>query len=448
MDNLFYRSIASFVILGIAVFVGVVFIYSHLMQQENDSRIVNIAGRQRMLSQRISKASIELAITPLNRRASLIEELSEAIQLFEISQNALRFGSEELGIRPNYSEDIVLRYEALDSDYRALLSAGRSIVLAYSRGDDVQGFQTIATLLDLEDDFLVAMNDIVFAHDLEASTHLAKSRISAFSVGSLIILTLVLLWLFLVSPNIRKSKEIDKAKSEFVSLASHQLRSPLSVISWYSEMLLQGDVGEVTSEQREWICGIRLSSQRMTELVNALLNVSRIDLGTFAITLAAVDIRALAIDVVDEVKVQTNDREQNLSVDIAENLPVFQADEKLLRMVFQNLLSNASKYTQKGGKISLSVRLSNGNIVIAVSDSGIGIPKDQQARIFTKLFRAENAQISGVEGTGLGLYIVKSIIDNAGGSIRFESAENKGTTFVVSLPVNGMKSRDGQKGLL
>lgn len=249
--------------------------------------------------------------------------------------------------------------------------------------------------------------------------------------------------------DITKEKEVDRAKTEFVSLASHQLRTPLATISWYTEMLLGGDAGEITADQKKYLEEIYTGNQRMVELVNSLLNVSRLELGTFMVEPELTDVSKLAGSVIDEQKPQIAERKIEISSSFEKNVPLIQADPKLLRMVMQNLLSNAVKYTPEGGKIELALSLDQEkkNVLLAVSDTGYGIPKNQQDRIFTKLFRADNVRGKETEGTGLGLYIVKSIIEHSGGKVWFESAENKGTTFYLTLPLAGMKKKEGTRAL-
>ncbi len=241
--------------------------------------------------------------------------------------------------------------------------------------------------------------------------------------------------------------EIDKAKSEFVSLASHQLRTPLSSINWYAEMLLAGDAGVLNEEQRKYLDEIYLGNQRMVELVNSLLNVSRLELGIFIIEPKPTDLVELAESVIKESTPQIQKRQQVLSRIYSPDLPKVNVDVKLMRMIFQNLISNSVKYTAQGGSIALTINKDDKNIIIKVADTGLGIPEDQKEKIFTKLFRADNARESDAEGTGLGLYIIKSILDQSGGKVWFESVENKGTTFYVAIPLSGMQSKSGSKEL-
>ena len=252
--------------------------------------------------------------------------------------------------------------------------------------------------------------------------------------------------------DITKEKEIDKAKTEFVSLASHQLRTPLGSISWNAEMLMEEGGERFTQKEMKYLKKIYGSSVRMTELVSALLNVSRIDLGTFSIDVKMVDLKGIVKSVVSDLGKQIQDKELEISQNYDEKLPQFQADPKLMQIIFQNFISNSVKYTPAKGKINIQVgfatdKLKKKYLEIKISDNGYGIPQKQQDKIFTKLFRADNIKEVETDGTGLGLYIVKSIVDNAGGTIEFHSEENKGTEFIVRFPEGGMKSKEGIKKL-
>jgi len=263
-----------------------------------------------------------------------------------------------------------------------------------------------------------------------------KSRFPTSSIVNSILLDGGIIGVVETFRDITKEKEIDKAKTEFVSLASHQLRTPLSTINWYTEMLLAGDVGELNADQTRYLQEVYRGNQRMVSLVNALLSVSRMDLGTFVLEPEPTDTAQLVQRVVDEQKFHIDQKNIVLAVTFQAPLPLIQADAKLLSMVVQNLLSNAVKYTPDNGNIRLNL-VAQGpskSLLLTISDSGYGIPKYQQNKIFSKLFRADNVRGRDTEGTGLGLYIAKSIIDHSGGKLWFTSEENRGSTFYVELP--------------
>jgi PAS domain S-box-containing protein len=246
--------------------------------------------------------------------------------------------------------------------------------------------------------------------------------------------------------DITKEKEIDQAKNEFVSLASHQLRTPLSTIGWYVEMLLSGDAGKVNAEQKQYLEEIASGNEQMIDLVNSLLNVSRLELGTFMIDPKPSDLREICESVLKELIPNIKKKQLKVNTSYAD-FGTLELDPGLMRIVMQNLLSNAVKYTPRKGTVTLEVAKKGTTIRITVTDTGIGIPKAQQKKIFSKLFRADNVHEIDADGTGLGLYIVKSIMDASGGSVSFTSVQNKGTTFVITLPATGMARKEGTKPL-
>lgn len=262
-----------------------------------------------------------------------------------------------------------------------------------------------------------------------------------------------------IEHDITKEKEIDRVKTEFVSLASHQLRTPLSSINWYAEMLLDGDAGNINEEQEAYLQEIYKGNQRMVELVNALLNVSRLELGSFSIEPVKTDIKILLKNVLNELKPLIEEKKQVVKESYEKNISLIKHDPNLLNIVFQNILSNAVKYTPEGGTIDVSIfsakegevikrkKIKEKALIIAIKDSGYGIPQGQKDKIFTKLFRADNIMEKDTEGTGLGLYIVKSIIEQSGGDVWFQSKEDKGTTFYLLLPVKGVIKKSATKKL-
>jgi PAS domain S-box-containing protein len=248
--------------------------------------------------------------------------------------------------------------------------------------------------------------------------------------------------------DITQEKEVDKAKTEFVSLASHQLKTPMSAVNWYSEMLMDEDVGKLTSQQKDFLKEIREGNDRMVKLVNGLLNVSRIDMGTLSIIPEPVDLKVMFESAISELQFGTTAKKIKIVKIFDPTVPKINLDVNLMRIVVQNLLSNAVKYSREGGEVRVEIKKQNAkDVFIAVKDSGYGIPKKQQPSIFKKLFRADNVKTLKVEGTGLGLYVAKSVVEAFGGKIWFESEENKGTSFYITLPLKGVKAKTGTKGL-
>jgi PAS domain S-box-containing protein len=256
-----------------------------------------------------------------------------------------------------------------------------------------------------------------------------------------------------IQRDITQEKAIDRAKTEFVSLVSHQLRTPLSAIKWYTEMLLDGDAGRLKKEQKELLDLMYESDLRMVDLVEALLDVSRLNLGTFVMDIAKTDPAALVESVSEEMRPDWKKKKIKFSSECDKSIVSINADPRLLRMIFQNLLSNAFKYTPEGGIVNFSFRkIEKGEsfggrtsqkerIGISVSDTGCGIPEKDRESIFTRFYRGSNANTMDTNGFGLGLSIVKSVIGLSGGEIWFDSEEMKGTTFYVEFPLFGMKQK-------
>lgn len=248
--------------------------------------------------------------------------------------------------------------------------------------------------------------------------------------------------------DITKQKELDQAKDEFISLVSHQLRTPLTAIRLFTEMLVDGQVGKLTNDQQSYLEKVDASTQRMIQLVGDILNISRVELGRLKIAPVETDVPALITSHVDEVEPLASAKKVKITFKPTTKLPNIAIDPILFGQIVHNLLTNAIRYSNgSNGRVEVQFTKKDESYVLAVSDNGIGIPKAAQARIFERFFRAENAVKAEGEGTGLGLYLIKLVLQSSGGNVWFESKEGQGTTFYVSIPLSGMVSKAGDKSL-
>lgn len=229
--------------------------------------------------------------------------------------------------------------------------------------------------------------------------------------------------------------EVDRAKSDFVTLTSHQLRTPLTGIQWYVQDMLEGSTGKVSKGQAAHLRDIERSTQRMIRLVDDLLRVSQIELGQVSANMSRVDLSAAAHRVVEELTSRAGLKRVSVTVTASRSLPLARADAAIVRNVLMSLVANAIAFTPPGGEVSVRVARVKNSLRISVRDTGIGIPPSEQEHVFQRFFRASNAQTYTGEGTGLGLYIAKQLVDLSNGKIGFASKEGKGSTFWVSFPV-------------
>jgi PAS domain S-box-containing protein len=231
--------------------------------------------------------------------------------------------------------------------------------------------------------------------------------------------------------------EIDRMKSDFISLASHQLRTPLSSIKTYSHMLLDGYMGQLSEPQIKSLRTIVSATNRMNETVSTLLNVSRIESGKVITERKLIAINRIINTIVDDHRLAASNKDINLEIKHAPEGPKVYSDAVVLKEILGNLLSNAIKYTPPSGIITISGRIpkKRHELVISISDTGFGIPAASFPKIFSKFYRADNVVSREAPGIGLGLYLVKGLIDELGGKVWFRSQEGKGSTFYIALPI-------------
>lgn len=241
----------------------------------------------------------------------------------------------------------------------------------------------------------------------------------------------------------QKHEEVQTAKDDLLSLASHQLRTPATVVKQYVGMLLQGYGGTLTERQLQMLGNAYESNERQLEIINQLLYVARLDAGRITLHPKRTDISKLLREVAQDQSQWIDARKQRVSFRLPRRAVTADVDPHYLRMVLENLLSNASKYTPEEGAIDLSLRRARGQVIVSVKDSGVGISAEEQTTIFDKFTRVENELSNDVNGSGVGLYLTQQIVALHNGTIEVQSEIGHGSTFTVHIPAHGSKKSGG-----
>ena len=274
------------------------------------------------------------------------------------------------------------------------------------------------------------------------------STLTAYAIGTryieepelvALIILLITAILFIIAAIITRSferlAEASRMKSEFISVVSHQLRSPLSNLRWAIELLMSGRLGKIEEKQTEYFRILKENSGRMGELVSDLLIVSRIETATLPQKRKEISLEDLIKKLISEFEPFAQASNVEIEFKSEENLPKILADPSQIRLVVENLLDNAVRYIKDRGKVKMLLSRRGQNLYFEIEDNGVGIPKEDQKYIFQKFFRSENILRYQTQGSGLGLYISKAIIERSGGKIGFKSQEGVGSTFWFTLPI-------------
>lgn len=229
---------------------------------------------------------------------------------------------------------------------------------------------------------------------------------------------------------------IARMKSEFISIAAHQLRTPLSAIKWTLKMMVDGDMGDITDEQAKFLEQGYDTNEQMIRLVNDLLDVSRIEEGRFGYRFSQASLEDVIEEAIKGFSIKAQKKKIILTFERPkERLPEVKIDRDKLKLAIENLIDNALNYTFHGGRVVVSLQKENLFIKVFVQDNGVGIPEYQISRLFTKFFRGDNVIRMQTEGSGLGLFITRNIIRRHGGEVWVKSKEGEGTTFYFTVPI-------------
>jgi signal transduction histidine kinase len=310
---------------------------------------------------------------------------------------------------------VCLRQDARKADYGM-----GYVALGGKKSGGPYGMQDIRTLEAVANELVLAIQNALHFEEIQKFNEVLQARVDE------------------ATRKLRRTNEklraLDETKDDFISMASHQLRTPLTSVKGYLSMVLEGDAGEINDTQRKMLGQAFTSSQRMVYLIADLLNVSRLKTGKFVIEAAPLSLAHLVSEEIDQLVETAAAREITLTYDKPKNFPELMLDETKTRQVIMNFVDNAIYYTPAGGSIHVELEETPTSVELRVVDNGMGVPKAEQHHLFTKFYRAGNARKARPDGTGLGLFMAKKVILAQGGSILFNSVEGKGSTFGFLFP--------------
>lgn len=323
--------------------------------------------------------------------------------------------------------------------YRLLLSHRITIVLPLLQESSVIGYlflgarrsgdyksRDINVLKTISDELVIAIKNALAVQEIRELNATLQQRID------------------IATKELRASnallRRLDEAKDEFVSMASHQLRTPLTSVKGYISMVLDGDAGDITEDQAKLLREAFTSSERMVRLIGDFLNVSRLQTGKFMLDQQPINLAKVISQELDSLTTNANVRGLEFAYQPPKTFPLLNLDEGKIRQVIMNFSDNAMYYSHENSVIKVKLAIEDEAAIFTVTDTGIGVPKDEQAHLFAKFYRASNARKQRPDGTGVGLFLAKKVVDAHGGRVIFESVEGKGSTFGFSLPLKSLMS--------
>jgi len=406
-------------------------------------------GKEKMFSQVFTKARKDekgetvgyfLGLFDLTKIKKTESELKKTqlglMNILEDTENARKIAEEERSKTQEIINSLTDGLLVFDREnYLALINPRAEEFLKIKKGEligkHVTEFSKFKQLEGLEILIGKDIKEDLFRQELKLTgDFILEISTIPLAVNKMIIGRLIILH------DVSREKIIERMKTEFVSISAHQLRTPLSAIKWTLKMLLDGDLGKISEEQREFINKTYSSNERMILLINDLLNVTRIEEGRYLYKPVLSELTPVLQFVINSYKEEFEKR--LISCEFKKpkkKLPRVLLDVEKIKLAFENLIDNAVKYTPAKGKVIVSLENNGKEVTISVKDSGVGIPEKQKERVFSKFFRGANVIKMETDGSGLGLFITKNIIESHGGRIWFESNKGKGTTFSFSLPI-------------
>lgn len=371
------------------------------------------------------KASIESHLAGSNTKIFASEQWDKAYDVLEKGESKISLVSHE-----NLSTDLSNAMRALNIECIVNMTANQQnvgfLVVGGRKSGNALTSKDVQLLEIIADEVAIAVQNALRFEEISQFNITLQQKINDAT--------------HLLQKSNEKLKKLDEAKDEFISMASHQLRTPLTSVKGYISMVMDGDAGPVNDQQKNFLDQAFLSSQRMVYLIADLLNVSRLKTGKFIIEAKPTYLPDVVESEISQLTETAKARDLKMQFDKPSEFPTLNLDETKVRQVIMNFADNAIYYTPKGGKITINLKQTDKSVEFTVHDTGIGVPKSEQHHLFTKFYRAGNAKKARPDGTGLGLFMAKKVVVAQGGAIIFKTEEGKGSTFGFSFPLEKLQT--------
>jgi signal transduction histidine kinase/DNA-binding response OmpR family regulator len=426
-------------------------ILSYIVEsQRNDAAVVNISGRQRMLSQKTGMLVERLIHTgDIAEREKIRVDLSNAVAMMAASHNALLNGDAAMGLNRKLSGEVLSMYHEpplfIDKKVRDYIDAVRDI-LNTPDAQSIAEYNAVAidTIRSLNtSDLLNSLDSVVWQYQMESESHIARLRrteitLMLVNLSGLLMIALLIFkpMSFRIKKDIEELKKANRMKDEFVSTVSHELRTPLTSIHGSLGLVIGGAVGDISASVREMLNIALKNSQRLINLVNDILDVEKIESGRMEFKMEMINLSSIIRQAIESNYAFARQFDVKFRFEDALSVCVVYADSNRIMQVMNNLISNAVKFSYRGGTVEVNLAGSSGYVRVSVSNRGPGIPEEFKDRIFQRFAQADPSDSRQQGGTGLGLSICKAIVERHGGKIGFESKPGIKTTFYFDLPEN------------
>jgi signal transduction histidine kinase len=432
------RIIFSLGIIFVVILIVSFFAINTLRLQKYDSVRINLSGRQRMLSQKMTKEILHYYFEGVNKDAVL-----STVKVFNMTLIALKDG----GDAP--LDLSMTKFKAIpEMENKETKNQLEKIMNSWSTFKE-----KIESVLENNDDSsmnYIIDNNTKLLDEMDAAVvmmqHNAEEKLTRlYWIIALGILISVLIFIVAIAEETRrkyveqlenanlKLQELDHLKSMFIASMSHELRTPLNSIIGFTGIILQGMSGKITEDQRKELTMVKNSANHLLTLINDVIDVSKIEAGKVELVIKEFNLTDLMQEVKDSFKIATDEKSLKLSLEMPEKL-IIKSDERRTKQVIMNLVSNAVKFTDRG-EIEIKVRKKDEEVEVSVADTGIGIKKENMKKLFKQFSRIYTEDKPVTEGTGLGLYLSKKIVDLLGGQIKAKSEFGKGSMFTFTFPL-------------